>query len=243
LDEAHFVGRWARRDMARHGTFFAMCRAMRIAMAALGVGMGVFVAPTVWSQAAESTGSVAPVPVAVTAQRGASDTELETQSSPPRGAADADETESYAHWVVVSDLSSVVLGVGALSGAGELGYASAAAYLLGGPTVHAAHGEGGKAALSFLLRLGVPSTSMLVVDVLSRSSHCPADDADENDIHCKPIVDRILLAGAIGIVVAMVIDPVLLARRSVPRKHAFTIEPNVAWTKTHGWSLGVQGSF
>jgi hypothetical protein len=46
-------------------------------------------------------------------------------------------TESYAHWVVVSDLSSVLLLVGALSGAGELGYASVAAYLLGGPTVHA----------------------------------------------------------------------------------------------------------
>jgi hypothetical protein len=215
--------------------------AMRIAVAGLGVGIGVFVAPTAWSQAAESTSSA--VPVAATAQRGASDTELESQSSAPRGAADADETESYAHWVVVSDLSSVVLGVGALSGAGALGYASVAAYFLGGPTVHAAHGEAGKAALSFGLRLGVPLTSMLVVSELSRSSHCPADDADENDIHCKPIVERILIAGAIGIVVAMVIDPVLLARRRVPRKHAFTIEPNVAWTKTHGWSLGVQGSF
>jgi hypothetical protein len=220
-----------------------MCPAMRIAVVVLGVGIGVFAAPMAWSQAAESTGAVAPAPVAVTAQRGASDTELETGSPAPRGAADADETESYAHWVVGSDLSSVLLFVGALSGAGELGYASAAAYLLGGPAVHAAHGEAGKAALSFGLRLGVPLTSMLVVNGLSRSSHCPADDADENDIYCKPIVDRILIAGAVGMVVAMVIDPVFLARRRVPRRHAFTIEPNVAWTETQGWSLGVQGSF
>jgi hypothetical protein len=216
---------------------------MRIAVAALGVGIAVFVAPTAWSQAAESAGSVAPVAVAVTAQRGASDTELETQSSAPRGAADADETESYAHWVVASDLSSVLLLVGALSGASELGYASPVAYFLGGPAVHAAHGEAGRAALSFGLRLGVPLTSMLVVSELNRSSHCPADDADENDIHCKPIVDRIVIAGAVGIVIAMVIDPVFLARRRVPRKQAFTIEPSVAWTKAQGWSLGVQGSF
>lgn len=215
---------------------------MRIAVTALGVGIGVLAAPTAWSQA-ESTGSAAPVPVAVTAQRGALDTELETQPVAPRVAADVDETESYAHWVVASDVSSVLLLFGALSGAGELGYASAAAYLLGGPTAHAAHGEAGKAALSLGLRLGVPFTFMLVVDELSRSSHCPADNADENDIHCKPIFDRILIAGAVGMVVAMVIDPVFLARRRVPRRHAFTIEPSVAWTKTQGWSLGVQGSF
>ena len=105
-------------------------------------------------------------------------------------------SESYAHWVVASDVTAVLLVVGAFTGPGELGYASAATHLLGGPVVHVAHGEIGKGALSLGLRLGIPVTAMMVVGVLSQSPHCPADDAYENDHYCKPIVDRIVIAGA-----------------------------------------------
>jgi hypothetical protein len=144
---------------------------------------------------------------------------------------------------VASDLTAVLLFAGALQGPGELGYASAATYFLGAPAVHVAHGEPGKGALSLGLRLGIPLTAMMVVSALNQSPHCPADDADENDIHCKPIVERVLVAGAVGMVLAMVVDPVLLARRRVPKNAAFTIEPSLGWTKVRGWSLGLQGRF
>jgi hypothetical protein len=203
---------------------------MRVATVVLGIAIGVCVAPTAWSQTEPPSGS-ASAPVAPTIHRGAAATESEGAS------------ESYAHWVVTSDLTAVLLFAGALQGPGELGYASATTYLLGSPAVHVAHGEIGKAALSLGLRFGIPITAMMVVGALNQSPHCPASDADENDIYCKPIAERVLIAGAVGLVLAMVVDPVFLARRRVPRKAAFTIEPSLGWTKVRGWSLGLQGTF
>ncbi len=210
---------------------------MRVAAVVFGIAIGMCAAPLAWSQAEPPSGA-ASAPVAPAIHRGAAGTAV--------GSPDAEseaEWESYAHWVVASDLTAVLLFFGALEGPGEFGYASAATYLVGSPAVHVAHGEIGKAALSLGLRLGIPLTAMVVVDALNQSPHCPADDAQENDGYCKPIFDRMVKAGALGMLLAMVIDPVFLARRPVPRKAAFTIEPSLGWNRVRGWSLGLQGTF
>jgi hypothetical protein len=81
-----------------------------------------------------------------------------------------------------------------------LGLAGAA---LGGPTVHAAHGDWGRAGISLGGRLTLPIAGMLIGDAVC------TPDAEDRFLRC---FGHDLIGGAIGLAAAQVLDAALLAR-------------------------------
>ncbi|HET7500094.1 MAG TPA: hypothetical protein VFK02_03800 [Kofleriaceae bacterium] len=128
------------------------------------------------------------------------------------------ETEHYGWQIVVSDVLAIGLAVTNDGTAVPLGGLT---YLLGGPIIHGMHGEGGRAAGSLALRVGLPVLGALAGRKLLRpGSGCAQDDEGCGE---SPEIGGLIVGGAIGLATAMIVDAALVAR---PR----TIEKRVTWT-------------
>jgi hypothetical protein len=133
----------------------------------------------------------------------------------------------YGGEVLLCDLASVLLlfgGVTAPIGAGG--------YLLGGPIVHARHGNPERAVASAALRLALP--------VVGGSVGLAVYDSKEP-------IGAVLFAfagGMIGALGAMAIDSAALSweERPVPAQRPLVVVPQVSLGE-HGVSLGVLGRF
>lgn len=148
----------------------------------------------------------------------------------------------YGWQTLTTDGAALVL-AGAISGtesdgaAAGLGLASLAAYTLGGPVVHAAHGSPGKMGISLALRVGAPL-------VLGGAGYVAfgGGTSSKNDWGAA-------LGGALGVFFgvagAVAIDAAVLARKTVPdalttaRAH---ISPSVTPVRG-GATVGAIGSF
>lgn len=110
------------------------------------------------------------------------------------------------------------------------------AYLLGGPTVHATHGNWGRAAISFGMRAAIPvATGGLLYAVNS----CSDSSSDEGWCDLGAAVAA-LFGGVVGATVASVLDASVVAwERTEPTPQ---IVPTFGVNKSAAW-LGVGGRF
>jgi hypothetical protein len=123
------------------------------------------------------------------------------------------------------------------SSTGEgLAYASLATYALGGPVVHIAHENYGRAAGSLGLRVGGP--------ILGGALGCAADDST-GMFGC---LGGLALGVFLGTLTAVVVDSAALAYEKVPETTAshgprLSVTANVALTRKGGALLGLTGNF
>jgi hypothetical protein len=162
---------------------------------------------------------------------------LRPLASPPIPEPDPElEDSAYHGQMVVADVATLAL----VFVGGEAGISAAGlTYLIAGPSIHLAHGQGHRAAGSLALRLGVPVVGAFGAAWLARSrDSCSEDDEDCDD---GALVAAVLGAGA-GMLAAMLIDDAMLSG-PVRRKPA-----RVEWaprvTATTGrLGVGVVGRF
>jgi hypothetical protein len=142
--------------------------------------------------------------------------------------------ESYRAEILAVDAASLVL---ALSG-NEMGIKVAGlTYLLGGPIIHGAHGGGGRAGASLVMRVGMPLLGALAGAALTQHD-CSADDECDDEFPVGPI-----FGFGLGILSAMILDTALLAGpREAPKNTGTTWAPQVSVTPHHV-GLGVVGRF
>lgn len=107
--------------------------------------------------------------------------------------------------------------------------ASFATYVLGGPIVHASHGNWGRAALSLGARVGMP--------LLGISTGVALEDCRGGDF-CG--FGGALIGGVVGIAAAVAIDSAALAREEAPVGAALV--PTLRVSENQTW-LGVSGQF
>ena len=124
-------------------------------------------------------------------------------------------SEWYGWQTALVDVASLGLGAAVIglsgnssSGSGAenvAGVLMVSTFVLGGPVVHAAHGQWGKAGASLGLRLGAPAAGALG-GFLAGSASCPHDDGD---VPCSAVGAGIgLIAGA---ATAIIVDAVMIA--------------------------------
>lgn len=110
-------------------------------------------------------------------------------------------------------------------------YAAIGTFVLGGPIVHAAHGNWGRAAGSAALRLG----AILLTGLAIEASKCPYE-------HCDA-TEQIVVGGLVGFALippVIAVDSAVLARETVEVKPMFV--PTASLTKDGGW-VGMTGRF
>lgn len=144
-----------------------------------------------------------------------------------------DTTNWYGWQTLLTDGAALMflLALGASDRGAEDTFASASVgtYLLGGPVVHAAHGNWGRAAGSLGLRAGAP-----VVGV--------ALGLELEDCHGEDFCGfrGALIGGSIGLAAAVAIDSAALARETV--RETPPIVPAMGTGKNGTW-FGVSGKF
>lgn len=113
-------------------------------------------------------------------------------------------------------------------------------YLLGGPTVHLAHGNWGRAGASLALRAGLPAT-VAGLSYAAAHSYCDTyGKGDEGQVGC---IGALILVGLVGVgsmLTASGADVALLAHKTDETKTK--VAPTFAVDK-HGGSIGVMGRF
>jgi len=148
----------------------------------------------------------------------------------PSGEADG---ESYRAEIVAVDAASLVL---ALSGNPTGIKAAGLTYLLGGPTIHGLHGNGGRAGASLVMRAGMPLLGALAGAALTPD--CSPDSECDDDFPAGPI-----FGFGLGILSAMILDAALLGGpKEAPKNTGTTWAPQVSVTPHHV-GLGVVGRF
>jgi hypothetical protein len=113
----------------------------------------------------------------------------------------------------------------------RLFYASLGTFVLGGPTVHAAHGNWGKAAGSAASRLG----AILLMGLAVEASKCPYEHCDASE--------QIVAGGLVGfalIPAVIAVDSAVLARETVEVNPMLV--PTASLRKDGGW-VGMTGRF
>lgn len=108
-------------------------------------------------------------------------------------------------------------------------------YLLGGPLVHAFHGQGGKAGGSFAVRLLAPVT---LGGLAWAASQC--NPIADGDMCSLGTVVATIGGAALGAVVASVVDAAAIAHEDVPKRTSLV--PVVQMSKDGG-SVGLAGTF
>jgi hypothetical protein len=145
----------------------------------------------------------------------------------------------YGYQNLGADGAALALAIGgaAMQENGELlGVASLLTYALGSPIIHAVNGEGGRAAGSIALRLGLPL-------VLGGIGAATAPPCGENEQLCFNGLGEFVLGVAIGGVSAIVIDDFVLAHKTRRVYHESTWTPTVAPSAAGGMTFGVAGTF
>jgi hypothetical protein len=161
---------------------------------------------------------------------------------PPLEAPREAETEPSYRWQIgVADASSLAL-LFTVTDRGAL--AGGLLYLLGGPIIHAVHGEPGRAVGSLGLRVALPVAGAFVGGALwwnSQDARCKNGDPD----YCSDDEFNVgaLYGLGLGFLGAMVIDTAVLARPVPLRKDAgATWAPQLAVAPGH-LGVGVVGRF
>jgi len=164
------------------------------------------------------------------------------ESSPPR-------RHWYGWQTALVDAASLSLGasVAALSDqghdsdvSGAVGGIVVASYVLGGPIVHAAHGQWGTAGASLGLRLGAPVGGALG-GLLLGYAVCPRHD--DRDVPCSAVTAGV--GGFLGFATALVVDSAVLAYEPEPNVNGpqgVRLVPIVIAERNH-WGAGIGGSF
>ncbi len=140
----------------------------------------------------------------------------------------------YRWQMMVSDLASVALFTGGTRATVGLGLFS---YAFGGPIIHDLNADGGRAGISFGLRIGAPLLGGLALGGLaSLTSNCQKDDED-----CSSGVGPAALIGVVlGAAVAVLVDDIYVARPRKVYSRGVGLTANVDHGRT---SLGLAGSF
>lgn len=143
------------------------------------------------------------------------------------------ERESYGWQIAIADAAGAMLLFGHNQSSASAGVL---VYALGGPIIHVAHEQGGRAVASLALRLGLPVASAWAWNAYAQSGCSPKDD--DCDTTGAVAVGLIL-----GFVTAMVIDATALSHPVKVKKPArLTWVPQVAATRQQV-GLGVLGQF
>lgn len=137
------------------------------------------------------------------------------------------ERESYGWQIAIADVAGTVL---LLESGHSRGSANAglAVYALGGPIVHLAHDQGGRALASVALRVGLPLASAWLW------GHCSSRDDDCDN------AGAVAIGVILGVVSAMVIDATALSHPVKTTRPAWA--PQVTATPRRV-SLGVLAQF
>ena len=169
--------------------------------------------------------------------------------APPRRESPRTRTRWYGWQTLATDAAAVVLVVAAVSVIAEsegdsstgtaLAYLSLGAYALGGPVVHIAHENYGRAAGSFGLRVGGP--------IVGGALGCAADGSSSG----YGCLGGLALGMFLGTLTAVVVDSAALAYEKVPataasarkRKPQSSVTPGVALTRKGGALVGLSGTF
>lgn len=166
-------------------------------------------------------------------------------------AADAPPPAQQRNWygwqTALTDVASLGLGATAsgLSGNGSSGREAAnvvsalalTTFVLGGPTVHAAHQQWGKAGASLALRLGAPTVGA-VGGFLVGNAACPHDD---RDLPCSAVGAAFgLIAGAVS---ATILDAAVIAYEPAqPATGSVHVAPLIV-AQGDRWQAGLRGTF
>jgi hypothetical protein len=140
----------------------------------------------------------------------------------------------YRWQIFLADSASLAF---ALSGSEKGVTVGALGYLLAAPIVHLAHDEGGRAGLSLALRLGLPIVAASAGAALTKHACADPDDCDDDGS-----LEGAILGFGLGMLTAMVVDTVLIARPVKTHKTTTTWVPQVTATSQHV-GLGVVGRF
>jgi hypothetical protein len=164
---------------------------------------------------------------------------------PPRAAAKPKRAEpSQTEWYGWQTIATDVLAVALLAGSGDSDdgrqvAAGLGVYLLGGPAVHLAHGELGKAGNSLGLRAGLPLAGGVLGYGLGALG-CGDSEESLGDALCPVGMTALgVLVGAVG---AVAIDAGAIAKKEVRPKLAVSLAPSVVPTK-QGTTFGLAGTF
>jgi hypothetical protein len=120
----------------------------------------------------------------------------------------------YGGQTLAVDLAALALGAGARLVVGDGSWRAfpymlgGAAYLFGGPIVHGLHGQGGRAAGSFGMRIALPAFGALA----GVAVHHNRQPGDPPDWFPREAVDGFLIGAGVGAVVASAVDAIFLAR-------------------------------
>ena len=153
----------------------------------------------------------------------------------------------YGWQTLVVDGASLALGTAAIGLSGSsssgsevgnvAGVLTVSALVLGGPIVHAAHGNWEKAGGSLGLRLGAPAAGALG-GFLVGSASCPHDDSD---VPCSAVGGGIgLIAGA---ATAIIVDVAVLANEPEPKAPLSIRFAPIVIAERNRWGAGFSGTF
>lgn len=161
------------------------------------------------------------------------ETEARSSTSGRESAATGEPSPTWYGWqTMLVDAATGGLLIAAQAGRNDqLASLSLVAYLVGGPTVHAAHKHGTSAGVSFGLRLGLPVLGYLIGSA--------KDDCGPTEEGCGVGAG---FGAALGLAVAAPIDWFGLSWEAGKAPSGARVAPSVAWQK-HGATLGVTGTF
>ena len=150
----------------------------------------------------------------------------------------------YGYETLLVDGAGLGLGAGTVAGGIPLGIAGLATYVLGGPIVHAVHGQGGKVGIDLAVRLGAPAVGMATGAAIG----CAMFSCSKGDFAGFGAMILGGVGAGVGVLTAIVIDAAVLANEpGLPAKTKSwngkaTFTPQVS-ALPGGGSVGVGGAF
>lgn len=185
-----------------------------------------------------------PAPAASTTDASATPTVVATPTKMrPSPEADQPGREWYGYQTLLVDMAGIGMGLGAAGGGYPLAITGLATYLVGGPVVHAAHGNGAKVAIDIGVRLGAPTAGAMTGALLACAGGCRGDFGP-----LAGVVGGAFGAG-IGALTAIVIDAAVLAREPAERRATEAkwdgkpvVRPEVS-SLPGGGAVGLAGAF
>lgn len=143
------------------------------------------------------------------------------------------EVLDYRGYLALSDAAAIGLVIGGVAlESGLLALGGLGTYLLGGPTIHATQGQGGRAGASVGLRLGIPVGGAFLGGLVGAAAcpdSSPSDpETSDEDLGCLPAVGAGAAVGLlVGVVGAVVVDDVFLGRVELPKATGAPLHPRL----------------
>ncbi len=147
------------------------------------------------------------------------------------------QVERYGWQIGLLDTAAVLMVLSSAdSDSGSVALLGGGIYLLGGPAVHAARGNPGRAFGSLALRVGLP---LIGARLAESGSSC---DPEYDDYCGDDDMVRVILGGMAGVVAAGAIDWIFLAKDE-RKVGPLSIQPSIAPTPGGGGQVGIMGVF